>query len=345
MFRLENDAKASRASPPKTPGTSPTATPPLDSSSPKLPAPTPETPSRLFQDLQVPPKQRPPPQSATRSASRSRPLGLDQNEQPPEATSRMRKFYLARDSLAGTGQSPTLSGGISKSRRQNRDRIACFVENRGNLLNYATREQTDGLQRDKSLEGDQLSTEKVRRRPNATAAERAWRDQAWPRAKVCVADNESAQNHPDKAHPTGSEKELLSLAQELQRFAMAETKQIQIQTAKHASSHPPLKFQPKPPKTRPNHSTRAKNSANSDDEFVVDTYVRSALASFPPQGATNLVQHLETGNFGILVVEDGEDAAFWESAADQVETDSVNLSDEDDENGKIFCPNHFRCGT
>lgn len=197
---------------------------------------------------------------------------------------------------------------------------------------------------------DTLQLKQPRKRPNATAAERKWRTETWADAPKPNEVNGSPKKTAENINEPSSQwnYESTRLTEQLQEVTLEEIHASE-QRVKGLSSNGQVKIKPKPPQPRQSRTdelavdgsrhdlmTCAINS-NDGGEYVLDTYVRSSAQPFeiteqadPQNGSLHVIDH---GKIGILIIEDEEEEALWETFAEDRQSDPEWNSEEEDENG------------
>ena len=186
----------------------------------------------------------------------------------------------------------------------------------------------------------------ARKRPNASATEKAWRAETWGKSKGAQLQNERVVGDRGATQPSSNwDDASIGLAQELQQFAIEESR-AQEERAQNAPTPAKLKFQPRLPKPRQpkdnavvalmTKNLGTHNVLHEDGDYVVDTYVRSELLSVgkqePFRQSVDPLQGMDSNKIGILVIEEGEEE-LWDTFADEQESEAEVNSDEEDENG------------
>lgn len=262
---------------------------------------------------------------------------------------RLRRFHLDSATFPSLKRQSSFTGGIRKSRRPQRDTLALFVETKNGerVIEQSIRAQRSQhvdvvVGQDNHVQDDPESVASpIRKRPNAGAAEMAWRATTWAGQKRGARNEERQIANRDT---TNWDHASILLAEELRQFAMEEsgTQEKRPQT----SSDPQLKFKPKPPKPR---ETKAEKDlattqldpathGGSDEvgDYIIDTYIRASLplpkVDESLQSYLEPLQALDGNKVGILIIED-EQEDFWESFAHEQMSESEIASDEEDENG------------
>ena len=262
---------------------------------------------------------------------------------------RPRKYHLTYDTFPGLKRQPSFTGGIRKRRKPQRDHLAVFVETeRGEKLVEGTirdngqsgQGQFEDFEKQDSINPVGASNP-MRKRPNVSAAERAWRSKTWGKQNADVAKRDSeGRNQP----ATNWDDTSILLAQELQDFAM---EQSQTQSSHALSSQ--LKFKPKPPGPRraagkPVDVNTESNPAtpsvhDGDVDYVVDTYLRVPLRPLgmdaPFETYHYPLQDIDRRKVGLLVIEE-EQETLWETFGDEHKSESESNSDVEDENGLVL---------
>ena len=303
----------------------------------------------LFQDRNRISKEHDAERHKSTLSGRGRPLDLHRiNETPSNQHARPRTFHLIRSASQASLHRSVSPGGITKTRRPRKGNIACFAEEKEQPLKFPAQSHPRRANVERYLEETQPHTADrpaPRKRPSASAAEKAWRARTWGQTKQEVAREQTTTTPDKKQAAQETEGDLLDLAKELQQFAIRESEAVDKQQP-YPHSAPTLKFQPKPPKPRqPKTNTAeqaltfvANESGGIDDYYVTDTYVRVAVDD--ATHAEVLAKYsdpacdLGADSVGILVI-DKEDEATWEAFADDDDESSLDgLSDDEDENGK-----------
>ena len=189
-----------------------------------------------------------------------------------------------------------------------------------------------------------------RKRPNATAIERKWREENWdkpttPRSSI-QQRTKTACHANQPSHEWNYESP--ELAAQLQQIAFQESEIQSSYPLKDHSNRRQLKVMPKPPKPRQpvvNVDPDEKDgddvmadvvSLDNDFEYVFDTYVRTITQ--PSHTNTNdLILDPSSGvhglKMGVLIIDDGEEEELWETFGEDVDSDPEWNSEEEDENG------------
>lgn len=197
---------------------------------------------------------------------------------------------------------------------------------------------------------DTSQPEPPRKRPNATAAERKWRTETWADPPKPNGVNGNLKKTAENINEPSSQwnYESTRLTEQLQEVTLEEMYASE-QQVKGPSSNGQVKIKPKPPQprqsmtedlavegSRHNLMTSAINSDDSGD-YVLDTYVRSSAQPFevteqadPQNDSLHVIDH---GKIGILIIEDEEEEALWETFAEDRQSDPEWNSEEEDENG------------
>ena len=287
------------------------------------------------------------------TALRPHPSGQQRKPSPSRKTPvHPRKFYLAKGSFEILSRRSVSPAGISKTKRLRKSEVACFVEGRKRQAVGKERSRfqskLDGKTPDavsgSAVESSISRTE--RRKPHATAAEKAWRANEWNDPKTETSDA-SESNNVSTTSFADSNDDLLKLASELQAFALKQS-QANEKSVSQPLSERSLKFKPKPPKDRPRRRDHQPGSVspeldafNEEDDFVMDTYIRSEFDSSRrsehDEQMIDPTEHLQTENIGILIIEE-EDEAIWDAYVGGLGTESDGVDEEEDENGMLSLP-------
>ena len=272
------------------------------------------------------------------------------------SASKARKFHLVRSSSPIS--SPfSISKKIAQKRRNKRRKdLAIFAERpelihgakrSGDILRHGSDEPRNV---DNATKKNTLQLEQPRKRPNATAAERKWRTETWANApKPNEVDGKCTRTAENINEPSSQwNYESIRLAEQLQGVALAEIRASE-EGAKGPSGSGQLKVKPKPPKPRQSRTEKLAVNASEDDimtdainlgvddDYVLDTYIRSSAQSFevtePANLPNNSLHGMNHGKVGILIIEDEEEEALWEAFAEDQESDLEWNSEEEDENG------------
>lgn len=191
----------------------------------------------------------------------------------------------------------------------------------------------------------------IRKKPNATPAERKWRIENWDRPRKQAENVKQGtgvgKNINDPPHEWDYESpELLEQLQQITRQEM----QIQEEKSAHVACIPQLKTKPKPPKPRqPAVQCNVRKGddddvmtddlvpEDDDDDYVFDTYVRlhshPTMSANPTEQLIDPVQQYGYTNMGILIIDEGEDEELWETFGGEIDSDPDWNSEEEDENG------------
>ena len=285
-----------------------------------------------------------PRRTVTRASGSYEKSGITRTADP-----RFRRFHLSHESFPRLKRQPSFTGGIRKHRKPQRDHLALFVETEEGerLIERSIRAQ--GLQCSDIVEvqDDHVKTDPVhagtsiRKRPNASATERAWRAATWGKRKGTSANDK---HQTANANTTNWDHASLVLAEELHQFALEESKTEEKHPQDVLNSQ--LKFKPKPPKPREpkvdtdiefaSTDTAIRGNFDEDSDYIVDTYIRSSLQPLSinasPQTHLDPLQELDSSKVGILVIEE-EQEALWETFANEQLNEPGIESDEEDENG------------
>lgn len=260
-----------------------------------------------------------------------------------------RKFHLSSPFLVPKT--------IVKKHRKNRGKdLALFVERteiirktkKSGDLSRPSSGKPSSLDEGEKKDTSQL--EQPRRRPNATAAERKWRTESWANSPQPNEVNGNTTRIAENINKPSSQwnYDSAQLAEQLQGVVLEEIRASE-ERAKGLGGGGKLKVNPKPPKPRQPRSEQSAddggsgdgmtNTMNLDDdrEYVLDTYIRSSAQPFEVTEAADSVYDslhgIDHGNIGILVIEDEEEEALWETFAEDQESDPEWQSEEEDENG------------
>ena len=296
---------------------------------------------------------------------------------PGSSKAEPRAFYLTRNS---SSQLPRLSSlhGVHKSSNKSRKEkdLAVFAETQAARFSLQSLQSID-IPRTQLLEADVHMTlesqipetnvdmilepqilktngNTLRKRPNKSEAEAMWRQANWTRPISSTASIEDSSE---------LEKNNLQLAEELQQYAIEETRKdfskvhrdIQISpiTILPFSTTKGLKFQPKPPPMRTSMtnpepdqmitdpvtkstSTQYQIDDDDDDDYVYDTYVRQIqpIAQTTPDGTLQIddLMKMNVDSYGVLVITE-EDSELWGAYGENDLSDKDWNSEEEDENG------------
>ena len=265
--------------------------------------------------------------------------------------SKARMFHLINTPLPAS--SPFLAPRtIAQKHRDRRKKdLAVFAEKpdlirkaklSGDIFKYSSGEPRHEYNGEKK---DGSRFEQPRKRPNATAAERKWRTETWanPPKPNAVTGNptRSAENINEPSNQWNYES--AQLAEQLQEVALEEIHASE-EKRKGLCGSGQLKVKPKPPKPRqPRTETSDVDSTgddlitdaialDNDDDYVLDTYVRSSTHPTGPQ--YDSLHDIAHSSVGILIIEgQEEEEAFWEAFAEDRQSDPEWNSEEEDENG------------
>ena len=266
------------------------------------------------------------------------------------SSSKARRFHLINT------PSPTSSPFLApktiaqKHRDRRKKDLAIFAEKpdlirkaklSGDILRHSSSESRH-VDNDGKKDGSQL--EQPRKRPNATAAERKWRTETWgnpPKPNAVTGHStRTAENINEPSNQWNYES--AQLAEQLQEVALEEIHASE-ERGKGLSGSGQLKIKPKPPKPRqPRTETLDVDSTGNDimtdaialdddDDYVLDTYVRSSTQPTGPH--YDSLHDIAHSNVGILIIEEEEEEAFWEAFAEDRQSDPEWNSEEEDENG------------
>ena len=264
--------------------------------------------------------------------------------------SKARKFHLIN--TPSPSSSPFLAPKTiaQKHRDQRKKDLAIFAEKpdlilkaklSGDILSHSSGEPRNMYNGE---EEDDSQLEQPRKRPNATGAERRWRTETWanPPKPNAVAENSTRTAENINEPSSQWNYESAQLAEQLQEVALQEIHASE-QQGKGLSGSGQLKIKPKPPKPRqPRIDTLDVDSngndlmtdavaLDNDGDYVIDTYVRSSTQPTGPH--YDSLRGIPHSNVGILIIEDQEEEAFWETLAEDPESDPEWNSEEEDENG------------
>lgn len=272
-----------------------------------------------------------------------------------------RKFHFTPATISS--RSPSTRGssvwhrGIQKNRKKQRKPFAVFVERTYEFGKAKPRVPSGAgiSERDNypniNVARPLVESSTPRKRPLASPAERKWRAQTWKQPydgiAIPTAGIASSQVEPSDDDFKAS----LSLAHELQEFALEETQRTD--GPRHLTTKRSPKIMPKPSKPCLV-KKEADTPINSDkfpkdvlklgedeedlDTFVIDVYVRQPkhLIADRAMPSTSL-ETADPGKMGLLVIED-EDQETWELyGQEEQSSDDGWSSDEEDENG-LFTP-------
>lgn len=197
---------------------------------------------------------------------------------------------------------------------------------------------------------DTSQPEQPRKRPNATAAERKWRTETWADPPKPNGVNGNLKKTAENINEPSSQwnYESTRLTEQLQEVTLEEM-HASDQQVKGLSSNGQVKIKPKPPQPRQSRTEELAvdgsrhdlltSAINTDDggDYVLDTYVRSSAQPFevteqadPQNDSLHVIDH---GKIGILIIEDEEEEALWETFAEDRQSDPEWNSEEEDENG------------
>ncbi|KAI9737050.1 MAG: hypothetical protein M1834_000640 [Cirrosporium novae-zelandiae] len=274
-------------------------------------------------------------------------LGSVRDLQLPEIAKHVaqaRRFHLTharRPSSPISFSQPSFSG-VRKRKKGQKQEPAVFIERSPEAKRKSGKGTLSyGLERKRlSLENEvkkQTATASTpRKRPIASATEKMWRAEQW------------SQNHPSRSHPSidaENNDRTLQLAQELQEFALQETRaSMSTETSpKSPGQISKLKFQPKQPQHRrnsPSSSVLTQNQdshefspVDDDGDYVFDTYIRQPVATLAsPLPVTGLEQSVISNNIGFLVITE-EDEEFLDTFEDE-EGDGIWDSEDEDSNAE-----------
>ena len=314
---------------------------------------------------------------ASKFPRRGKLLSTPNGLRPGSSKAEPRAFYLTRNS---SSQLPRLSSqhGVHKSSNKSRKEkdLAVFAETQAARFSLHSL-QSINIPRTQLPEADvhmtleshipetnvdmapepqisETNENMLRKRPNKSKAEAMWRQANWIRPMSSAA---SIEDSPEL------EKNNLQLAEELQQYAIEETRKdiskvhgdIQISpiTIFPFSTRKGLKFQPKSPPIRTsitNHepdqmitdpvtkstSTQYQADADDDDDYVYDTYVRQIqpIAQTTSDGILQIddLMKMNVDSYGVLVITE-EDSELWGAYGEDDLSDKDWNSEEEDENG------------
>ena len=267
-----------------------------------------------------------------------------------------RKFHLIKDPSPITSPFLVPKTIAQKHRIKRRRDLAVFTERPDTIRkaksssDVSRQNSRDPRHVDNTKEEDISHFEKPRRRPNATAAERKWRNETWANASKLNGVIENLTKTAEDVNEPSSRwnYESIRLAEQLQAVALEEI-HAKEECAKESSCSKTLKVKPKPPKPRqPNAEKLGINgsedeivtdaiSLDDDADYILDTYVRSSAQPFeitgPATSPHDSLHGIDHGKIGVLVIEDEDEEALWETFAKDQESDLEWNSEEEDENG------------
>ena len=268
-----------------------------------------------------------------------------------------RKFHLIKDPSPITSPFLVPRTIAQKHRIRRRRDLAIFAERpdtirKAKSSSHVSRQNSgEPGHVDDTKEEDISQSEKPRRRPNATAAERKWRNETWANASKPNGVIENLTRTAEDVNEPSSRwnYESIRLAEQLQAVALEEI-HAKEECAKESSCSGILKVKPKPPKPRqPNAEKLGINgsedenvtdaiSLDDDAGYILDTYVRSSAQPFEVTGSAisphDSLHGLDPARIGVLVIEDDDEEALWETFAKDQESDLEWNSEEEDENGQ-----------
>jgi len=310
---------------------------------------------------QVPTNPYVPPTSEDHTAPKpiKRPVRRGQQDNIPAIEPR--KFHLAKSSLPVSSPYLVSKTPTQKHRMSRNRELAVFVEKmeRFQRTNPTRRDHMLGSESVAELrhreERDIVGSEIVRKRPNATPAERKWRAENWNKRGVPARSTELEIRTGNNVNDPSQQWDYESpeLAEQLELIAFQETGAAE-ERSKHIASLPQPRTKPKPPKPgRPAVQPNAHYSdgdavmadvvvLDDDNGYVFDTYVRSH--AHPPgltdsaEPLTDPLYDVDHLSMGILIIEEGEDEELWEILGGDLDSDPDFNSEEEDENGMYALP-------
>lgn len=289
-----------------------------------------------------------------------------------------RRFHLSNPSLSYPSVSVSGSSGIQKRKRNPKREIAVFEERRSPAKVRDTRYRLSGAVA-QSINQNELVTgtqdgEQVgageppapRKRPGATAVERAWRAKNWGNTVAGTSAGVKETKGGAKSMQAANEQSEYSseLIDYMEKFALQEAQKQNPPPPQPVPARPAtrLKTMPRVPALRykdrhpapqpppaevsvdadamdltPSLASSSASSPSSepeqeftdDSEYTYDTYTRDLV---PLQiDSTDPA----AGKIGLLVITE-EEQQFWESYVEQCESENEWDSDVDDENGMFF---------
>jgi len=263
-----------------------------------------------------------------------------------------RRYHLSKSSFSSLSPVDVDGNGVRKRKKLGRCDVAVFEEKvRRAWEGGKGMDESPGIGHGRLPDGrTRVTTEDPktsRKRPNATAEEKAWRQQTWKKPACidmyhAVASIGRKNDSPDDFDPCSME-----LAMQLNQYALEESRTQNVKEVK--KNMPTPKVKPKPPKPRgvkhpmlPSDPYTEKWSSSSSDlgeesNFIFDIYIRGALSSLDVEIHASPIDGIEDGKVGLLVIEDDEEA-IWEAFGEDDDSDLECNSEEDDENG-IVNPN------
>lgn len=275
-----------------------------------------------------------------------------------------RRFHLTKSASSLSLRHHTPSSGIQKHKKSRRNDLAVFVEKGKDKLRPKTPRGNSAVtsQRQPRTTGDSMPAsavvqpgeDKPRKRPNATAAERAWRAKNWGDDTSTTAPRERSAREGRTIHEPSNtwDYSSIELAEQLQRVALQESGYTNGASvaAGNVLSSPNAKIKPKAAPARFRDRQRqsnvdvandngmgVENHVEDDSEYVYDTFVRQIGPSsrVAPTPSTDPLEGLNLGKVGILVILEA-DEGLWETYGEDDDSDRDWNSEEEDENGTLY---------
>ena len=273
----------------------------------------------------------------------------------PRNASEPRRFRLSKSPFQVLSPSLVSKKTIKPPSKTRAHELAVFIEAEDSTRKkpIRRRDKSGEAATVQSRDGKRHHTEESttsRKRPNATAEERKWRDENWNRPRDLTTSTGQCVQSSFKIDRASNkwDYECPELAANLQKIAFEETG-VKAELHQEHNSRQPLKTKPKPPKPRQSALDRSANKENEDatmtdimptediTDYVFDTYIRSLTHSQDTMDSgdpfTKSLQSMDQSSLGIIVIEDGEEEELWEAFGEDVDSDSDWNSEEEDENG------------
>ncbi len=269
-----------------------------------------------------------------------------------------RRFHFIKHSSYASLHTTGPAKRVEKHRKSRRGDLPVFVEETGSTSQRRIDPETSteiGNETRKdhvnSPPAAQILEQRQRKRPIVSAVEQKWRMENWAKSTIADRDVQGKSKSAQSIHEPSSQWDYNSeiLAAQLQQVASQETK-IATANWKDARNAPQLKVQPKSPKPRQpivqqhadafgeDVSIMDISEDGNEDEYVYDTYIRSAgrlagASGKPSEGDMGRLQCIDHSKIGILIIAE-EDQEEWETFAEvDLDSDKDWNSEEEDENG------------
>lgn len=273
-----------------------------------------------------------------------------------------RRFHLTKSASPLSLRHQTPSSGIQKHKKSRRNDLAVFIEKSKDKLRPKKTSRGNSAvtsHRQSQITGDSMPTlaavqpeeDQPRKRPNATAAERRWRDENWGDNTSTRAPREvpAREGRPIRELPNKWDYDSVELAEQLRQVALEEsgiTNGTSV-AAGNVLSSPNANIKPKAPSLRYRDRQAQANVDVADDmeagddvydetSYVYDTFIRQVGPSdnVVSTASTEPWQGLDLGKIGILVIPQ-EYEELWETYGEDDESDKDWNSEEEDENGML----------